>query len=152
MGKAVGVIREEVEWKTSRSYFYWRLRRKLSEFDLRKQIIEAAAVGRGVKVPTPIEATNMIKQWFLESPGMTAYKWENDKTMLSWMSENHGHLQKKLGDYTKDCVVQEVFQVMTAGGETAKIGAQGIVEGISMAMSRMTDEEQAEFRSMLGRT
>ena len=36
--KAVGVIRQEVDWKSSRAFFYWRLRRKLAEFDLRKKI------------------------------------------------------------------------------------------------------------------
>ena len=41
---------------------------------------------------------------------------------------------------------------MTAGGQTAKVGTQGILEGISMAVSRMTDEEKAEFKAMLGNT
>ena len=150
--KAVGVIRQEVDWKRSRSYFYWRLRRKLAEFDLRKQIIEAAAVGRGVKVPTPLEATATIKQWFLESPETNVDKWEDDKVMLAWMGQNHQLLQQKVVDYTKHCVVQEVFQVMTAGGQTAKVGTQGILEGISLAMSGMTDEEKEEFKTMLGNT
>ena len=74
--KAVGVIRQQVDWKTSRSFFYWRLRRKLAEFDLRKKIIDAAEVGRGVKTPTPLEATEMIKQWFMATPGMTEAQWE----------------------------------------------------------------------------
>ena len=150
--KAVGVIRQQVEWKSSRSFFYWRLRRKLAEFDLRKKLIEAAEVGRGVKTPTPLEATEIIKQWFLATPSMTEEKWEDDKAMLTWMGENHKLLESKVIDYTKECVVQEVVQVMTAGGETAKIGTVGIVEGISQAMATMTDEQKAEFKAMLGKT
>merc|ERR1739838_523378 len=67
--QAVGVIRQQVEWKSSRSFFYWRLRRKLAEFDLRKKIIDASQVGRAVTSPTPLEASDMIKQWFVQSPG-----------------------------------------------------------------------------------
>lgn len=147
--KAVGVIRQQVDWTSSRTFFYWRLRRKLAEFDLRKQIIEAAEVGRGVKTPTPLEATDLIKQWFLDSPGMTEAKWEDDKLMLSWMGENHALLESKVINYTKDCVVQEVLQVMTSGGNTAKVGTMGIVEGINKAMAMMTDEDKSALKSML---
>ena len=147
--QAVGVIRQQVDWTSSRTFFYWRLRRKLAEFDLRKQIIEAAEVGRGVKTPTPLEATDLIKQWFLDSPGMTEAKWEDDKLMLSWMGENHALLESKVIDYTKDCVVQEVLQVMTSGGNTAKVGTMGIVEGINKAMAMMTDEDKSALKSML---
>jgi len=148
--KAVGVIRKQVTWKTARSYFYWRLRRKLAEFDLRKKIIEATQVGRGIKSPTPMEATEMIKSWFLESPGMTPEKWEDDKIMLEWMGKNNVLLETKVVDYTKECVAQEVIQVMTSGGNTAKIGTVGIVEGISRAMSTMTVDEQAALKALLG--
>ena len=150
--QAVGVIRQQVEWKTSRSFFYWRLRRKLAEFDLRKKIIEASTVGRGIASPTPLEATDMIKQWFTQSDGMDASKWEDDKAMLAWMGNNHELLESKVIDFTQECVSQEVMKVMTAGGNTAKIGTKGIVEGISRAMMTMTEEEKETFKALLGQT
>merc|ERR1712176_827285 len=150
--EAVGVIRQQVEWKSSRSFFYWRLRRKLAEFDLRKKIIDASGVGRGIASPTALEATDMIKQWFMQSDGMNAEKWEDDKTMLAWMGNNHALLESKVIDFTQECVSQEVLKVMTAGGNTAKIGTKGIVEGISRAMMTMTEEEKETFRAMLGQT
>ncbi|CAJ1954778.1 unnamed protein product [Cylindrotheca closterium] len=150
--EAVGVIRQQVDWETSRGFFYWRLRRKLAEFDLRKKIIEAAEVGRGVKTPTPLEASDLIKRWFLATPGMTEAKWEDDKAMLTWMGENYQLLEQKVISYTKECVVQEVVQVMTQGGNTAKIGTMGIVEGIGRAMATMTEEEKAEFKAMMQKT
>jgi acetyl-CoA carboxylase/biotin carboxylase 1 len=150
--EAVGVIRQQVDWKSSRTYFYWRLRRKLAEFDLRKKLMNAAEVGRGVKTPTPLEATEMIKQWFLETPGMTEDKWEDDKAMLAWMGGNNQLLESKVIGYTKECIAQEVISVMTAGGNTAKIGTMGIVEGIRRSMATMTDQEKSEFKFMLGQT
>lgn len=150
--EAVGVIRQQVEWKSSRSFFYWRLRRKLAEFDLRKKIIDASAVGRGVASPTPLEATDMIKQWFMQSDGTDAAKWEDDKAMLGWMGNNHALLESKVINFTQECVSQEVMKVMTAGGNTAKIGTKGIVEGISRALTTMTEEEKETFKAMLGQT
>jgi acetyl-CoA carboxylase / biotin carboxylase 1 len=150
--KAVGVIERQVEWAQSRNFFYWRLRRRLAEFDLRKKIISASQVGRGTKAPTPLEASAMVKRWFVETSGMLEEMWQEDKAMLSWMGENFALLEKKVVDYTKECVVQEVMGVMTAGGETAKIGASGIVEGLARAYQSMSDEDKANFKAMLGST
>lgn len=36
--QAVGVIRRMVPWQQARSFFYWRLRRRLAEFHLRDQV------------------------------------------------------------------------------------------------------------------
>jgi hypothetical protein len=44
------------------------------------------------------------------------------------------------------------MQVMTAGGNTAKVGTRGIVEGIGRAMATMTDAEKDLFKAMLGET
>jgi acetyl-CoA carboxylase/biotin carboxylase 1 len=147
--RAVGVIEREVEWREARSFFYWRLRRKLAEFDLRKQLIQAAEVGRGVKAPSPVEASATVQQWFMETQGMTPENWKDDKKVLSWMADNHGELQQKVLSYTKECVTQEVFQVMTAGGNTARIGASGIVEGLVRACENMDAAEKERFKKML---
>lgn len=147
--KAVGVIKRDVNWKVARSFFYWRLRRKLAEFDLRKKILEAGKVGRAGKSLTPIAATSVIKQWFLETPGMGDADWDNDKVMLTWMAERHEELEQKVRSYTKECVVQEVLDVFSAGGNTASIGISGIVEGISRACERMSAEDKKAVKEML---
>ena len=41
--KAKGVVRDILEWKTSRSYFYWRVKRRLAENGVRKMFKEADA-------------------------------------------------------------------------------------------------------------
>jgi acetyl-CoA carboxylase/biotin carboxylase 1 len=145
--KAVGVIEREVEWSTSRSFFYWRLRRKLAEFDLRKKVIDAAEVGRGVKTPTPVEGSNLVKKWFIETSGMGDVQWDDDKTVLTWMAQHHRALEEKILAYTKSCVAEEVVQVLTAGGNTARVGAAGIVEGLARAGEKMNPEERAELKA-----
>lgn len=147
--KAVGVIERAVEWKNARSFFYWRLRRKLAEFDLRKKIIETAQVGRGIEALSPVKATALIKSWFLETKGASEALWKDDKAVLSWMAQQHNDLEMKIVELTRENVVQEVFQVMTAGGQTAVVGTSGIVEGIARAMSTMSPEEQSTLKDMI---
>lgn len=35
--KAKGVVRDILEWQSSREYFYWRVKRRLAENEVRKQ-------------------------------------------------------------------------------------------------------------------
>ena len=46
-------------------------------------------------------------------------------------------------------VVQEVVQVMTAGGNTARVGTRGIVEGLSRAMELMSPEDCENVKQLL---
>lgn len=147
--EAVGVIEKQVEWRQARSFFYWRLRRKLAEFDLRKKIVESADVGRGVKAPSPLEASAIIKQWFGQMPETTEEIWNDDKAMLSWMGANYNTLENNVLQYTKECVVQEVYQVVSANGNTGRIGTDGIVEGLSRAFAEMEPGKQADFQKLL---
>lgn len=55
-----GCISEIVPWRTSRNYFYWRLRRLLMEDQFVRQILAAQSdlsVG---------QAQNMLRRWFVE--------------------------------------------------------------------------------------
>jgi len=150
--KAVGVIERAVEWETARSYFYWRLRRKLAEFDLRKKVLETYQVGRGDTVISAVEASRLIKSWFLETPGATDALWGDDKAVLSWMAQQNEQLEMKIMKLNKENVVQEVFDVMTSGGATATIGTAGIVEGISQALLTLSAEERANIKEMIKST
>jgi acetyl-CoA carboxylase/biotin carboxylase 1 len=40
--KAKGCIKEELQWKSSRSFFYWRIRRRISEDAFKDRLIEAS--------------------------------------------------------------------------------------------------------------
>jgi acetyl-CoA carboxylase/biotin carboxylase 1 len=149
--KAVGVIERAVQWKEARSYFYWRLRRRLAEFDLRKKILETFQVGRGAAI-SPMEASKLIKSWFLETPGATEALWSDDKAVLSWMAQQNEQLEMKMLKLGRENVVQEVFEVMTAGGNTAKVATAGIVEGISLALLTLSPEDQAYVKDLIKST
>ena len=35
---AKGVIREILDWRTAREFFYWKVRRRILEFDVEKKL------------------------------------------------------------------------------------------------------------------
>ncbi|KAL7569782.1 hypothetical protein ACA910_005724 [Epithemia clementina (nom. ined.)] len=151
--KAVGVIEKEVEWETSRSYFYWRLRRKLAEFDLRRQLIEGSKLGRGVKALTPLQASSMIQKWFMiDSINNQHALWNNDKSVLAWMADHHADLEQRILAFNKEVVMEEVTNVVTAGGNTAQVGIAGIIEGLSRGVERLSPEHKRQVRELLQKT
>ncbi|CAM9637735.1 unnamed protein product, partial [Choristocarpus tenellus] len=76
---AKGVIRREVPWSESRVYFYWRLRRRLAEFDLRAQVGLQEADPR----LSPLGASALLEEWFVATAGEGS--WESDKDVLCWI-------------------------------------------------------------------
>lgn len=132
-----------------RNYFFWRLRRKLAEFDLRKKMREASVIGRGLGKLSPIAASSLMKKWFMESTELSADMWKDDKTMLAWMAQSYEELEERVKALNKDSVVQEVFHVLTGGGQTSAIGTAGLVEGISKAYKTMSPEEKESFKKMM---
>lgn len=146
---AVGVIERQVAWKESRSFFFWRLRRKLAEFDLRKKMVEASDVGRGGKSLSSVEASSLMKEWFLESPGMKSDMWKDDKIMLAWMAEHNKALEEKVLKLATKYIAEEVYQAMIGVGSTAKIGTAGITNGVSRAFVAMNSEQKEIFKQSM---
>jgi len=147
--EAVGVIQKQVEWSQARSFFYWRLRRKLAEFDLRKKIVSASTVGHGVKSLKPLEASALIKNWYAAMGDNKVEAWDNDQAVLTWMADHNQDLEGKVEEYKKECIVQEVYQVMSSVGSGANTGGVGVVEGLSRALEEMTSDEQNNFKKIL---
>merc|ERR1719228_2783031 len=78
--KEKGTIRDVVEWKSARRFFYWRLRRKLLETQLCRQIVDAAGEGKlGYH-----QRAAMIKRWFAEDNNCSSHMWKDDKTVVEW--------------------------------------------------------------------
>nr|DBA33810.1 TPA: hypothetical protein GDO54_001441 [Pyxicephalus adspersus] len=77
-----GVITDVLEWKTSRSFFYWRLRRLLLE-DVAKKKIHAANPEL-----TDGQIQAMLRRWFVEVEGtVKAYLWDNNKDVVEWLEK-----------------------------------------------------------------
>jgi len=144
--KATGVIEEAVPWEGARSFFFWRLRRKLAEFDLRKKMMVAYNVGRGDADMDAAAASLMIKKWFVGTPGCDATAWSDDKTVLNWMATRHHELEGRVEDLQRNRIEKEVSSVLLQGGQA---GIAGIVGGVAEALKNLKTEDRAKLKSAM---
>ena len=85
--KAKGAIREVLVWEQSRSYFYWRLRRRLAEDAVRRRFKEASpAFGREA-------VTEALRRLMVSNLGASA-SWEDDQAVAHWLENDAGAVTK----------------------------------------------------------
>lgn len=99
---ATGVVRKQVDWAVSRTFFYWRLRRRLAVKQTLQQLI---SIAHNEKPLRTADVEEIMKNWYTETSG-SALDWSNDKIVAEWY-ETHLDLindrisilkQEKLGD------------------------------------------------------
>uniref|UniRef100_A0A4W4E4N3 acetyl-CoA carboxylase n=1 Tax=Electrophorus electricus TaxID=8005 RepID=A0A4W4E4N3_ELEEL len=75
-----GVITDILDWKSARSFFYWRLRRLLLEEVVKGEIVQANQdLGSG-------QLQSMLRRWFMETEGtVNAYLWDNNRAVVDWL-------------------------------------------------------------------
>lgn len=147
--KAMGVIEKQVEWSEARSFFYWRLRRKLSEFEIRKQIVQASGGGSDQKACS-LDASMSLRNWFIETPGNDTEDWNNDKKVLSWMNEKSPDLEQKMIAIKKERLFSKILDIMNESNECDSIAT--FVEGITNASSSLGSNERELFQKLMGDT
>uniref|UniRef100_A0A8C4XSU0 acetyl-CoA carboxylase n=1 Tax=Falco tinnunculus TaxID=100819 RepID=A0A8C4XSU0_FALTI len=77
-----GVITDILDWKTSRTFFYWRLRRLLLEDVVKKKIHDANPE------LTDGQIQAMLRRWFVEVEGtVKAYLWDSNKDLVEWLEK-----------------------------------------------------------------
>ncbi|CAG2180625.1 unnamed protein product [Oppiella nova] len=76
-----GCICDVVLWHKSRLYFYWHLRRALSE---NRVVDEIQAI---VQNKNELEAKSMIRRWFTEHCGQhNQHLWDDNRAVAEWLS------------------------------------------------------------------
>jgi acetyl-CoA carboxylase / biotin carboxylase 1 len=102
-----GCISEIVPWRTSRSFFYWRLRRCLLEDFFICQILKAQ------KSLSVGQAQSMLRRWFVEDKGDTnAYQWEENEAVVGWMEEQKKNesstVNRNIFAVKKDAIISQI--------------------------------------------
>uniref|UniRef100_A0A1D1YN11 Acetyl-CoA carboxylase 1 n=1 Tax=Anthurium amnicola TaxID=1678845 RepID=A0A1D1YN11_9ARAE len=79
-----GVIKQVVKWENSRSFFYKRLNRRVSEGSLVRTVIDASGGQLSHK-----SAMVLIKQWFLafKTGEHSEAIWEDDEAFFAWKED-----------------------------------------------------------------
>lgn len=146
--KAKQCIRQVVPWKQARSFFYWRLKRQLAEFALRRQV--AAAVS-SVNFQ---DAEQVLKGWFTEAvnagrvPRQTnvgvAELWASgDKDVLLWLASDKDWIQLRVQSLQREATTGQVVQL---GLKDPKAAVAGILELLHQLSPKDREEAIASLR------
>ena len=104
--KAKGVVRDVLDWKSSRSYMYWRVKRRLAEDDLRKQL-----TGVGVDHAAATESVKKIV-------GDSAY--DDDEAFLAKLAEDGPSIEAQVGALKTKALSASVAALLSGLSEDQK--------------------------------
>ncbi|KAI4321149.1 hypothetical protein MLD38_034567 [Melastoma candidum] len=137
---AKGVIREVVEWRTSRSFFYKRLRRRVVEASLIKTVEDAA----GSSLPRA-NAFNLVKGWFLESEiaKWREEAWADDEAFFSW-KDNSTNLEEKLRGLRTQKVLHQLMEI-----GSSQLDLQVLPQSLSALLSKMDSSSRTHLTEEL---
>ena len=76
--KAKGVISEELEWKSSRNFFFWRIKRRLAEDSIIEKMVAATDGAMDYK-DAKARVQSMIPS-------------NSDKEVVAWIEANQGEI------------------------------------------------------------
>ncbi|XP_028621240.1 acetyl-CoA carboxylase 2 [Grammomys surdaster] len=78
-----GIISDVLEWKTSRTFLYWRLRRLLLEAQVKQEILRASPE------LSHEHTQSMLRRWFVETEGaVKAYLWDSNQVVVQWLEQH----------------------------------------------------------------
>jgi acetyl-CoA carboxylase/biotin carboxylase 1 len=127
--KAKGVIRKELEWRESRRFFYWRLRRRLNE----QTVVRAMTTLHGGKSVSQADAIGYLKKWYFEHG---ATNWEDgDKDVAGWLEQNNKTISAKIEALKDESMTTELMAL-------AKANKTALLEGLSKVFETLTIEEK----------
>uniref|UniRef100_A0A8C7N825 acetyl-CoA carboxylase n=1 Tax=Oncorhynchus kisutch TaxID=8019 RepID=A0A8C7N825_ONCKI len=116
-----GVITDILEWRTSRHFFYWRLRRLLLEDTVKRKI----QVANSELTNGQIQA--MLRRWFVEAEGtVKAYLWDSNEEVVEWLEkqlkEEEGArsvIDENIKYIRRDHILKQIRSLVQANPEVA---------------------------------
>ncbi|KAI1333487.1 acetyl-CoA carboxylase [Xylariaceae sp. FL0016] len=111
--KAKGTIREAIEWKNARRFFYWRVRRRLNEEYILKRMTAAAKSSAPSSSSSngAVEARQQQLRMLAAWSGLAEFD-RNDKVVSTWYEENQKIITAKIEQLKADSVAREMGDLM----------------------------------------
>ncbi|RLN37492.1 hypothetical protein BBO99_00001939 [Phytophthora kernoviae] len=150
--KSVGCIRQVVPWSNARLFFYWRLKRQLAEFSLRREVMAASV--NGPRETTFVGSEQVLKGWFTEAVNggrvprqqnvSVSELWSNgDKDVLVWLASDKEWIASRVEELQRE---QLASQVVELGRKDPKAAVAGILELLHLLNDKDREEAVASLR------
>jgi len=127
--QAKGVIRMGLKWKNARRFFYWRLRRRLSEEVLLKRLSSVAPstpYTSSERIVHRDQHLSMLKNW----SGMLDAEFDkDDKKVAEWYEGHRKDVYAKIDAVKSDAISKKVAELLMANKEG---GLKGVREVLSL--------------------
>lgn len=156
--EAKGTIRQALRWKEARRFFYWRLRRRLSEELIVKRMITAAPspvtkTSGALPSDAPATATpahsngtsareahlRTLRSW----TGLLDSEFDrNDRQVAQWYEDNKKLIQAKIDGLRIDNVAYDVAQLLMGNKD-------GGLRGVQQVLSMLPVEEKESVLKFL---
>lgn len=139
--EAKGTIRQALTWKNARRFFYWRLRRRLSEELILKRMSSVIPDSASSSVQasaslasSPTRASNLsiLKSW----TGLLDLEFDrNDREVALWYEENKKMIFGRIEGMKADGIANEVAQLLMSNKD-------GGLRGVQQVLSMLPVEEK----------
>ncbi|XP_033618279.1 acetyl-CoA carboxylase 2 isoform X1 [Fukomys damarensis] len=116
-----GTICDVLEWRTARTFLYWRLRRLVLEDQVKQEILRASGE------LSHEHLQSMLRRWFVESEGaVKAYLWDNNQVVVQWLEEQwqegdspHSAIWENIKYLKRDAVLKTICNLVQEKPEVA---------------------------------
>lgn len=125
--KAKGTIREVIEWKNARRFFYWRVRRRLNEEYILKRI--AAAAGSST---SDIESRRNNLRSLAAWTGVPDFD-RNDKDVVTWYEENAATVAEKVEHIKAQAVSTNMAGLLSSDKTSALKGLKDLLHNLPIS-------------------
>ncbi|CAF0748849.1 unnamed protein product [Brachionus calyciflorus] len=128
--KQKNVINEIIEWKSSRKFFYWRLRRLLAQDDLIKLIITNSNMNFE-------DSLKILQSWMSEVEGLD---WSNNESLALWLEsqlneekslKENSFVTNKIAQLKHDNVLNQIKNIVEEYPDIAMESIGHLVQTIS---------------------
>jgi acetyl-CoA carboxylase/biotin carboxylase 1 len=148
--KAKGVIREVLEWREARRFFYWRVRRRLNEEYILRRMKNATSPAGKATTATSAEAARSHHLQLLEAwCGIPNFA-TSDREVSLWYEENRARVQDKIDALKKEAIAAEMRELVRAGtAENADATEGAAWKGVRDMLRVMPVEERDKILEFL---
>lgn len=136
--KAVGVIEDIVPWESSRQIFYWKVKRRLAEKQLRNKITAAAAdLGFAAQ-------TELINKWIFEDHATVTDILKQDGTLAAWFEQ--ANFDARIAEVKHDYARRQVAGLFEGAPDGV---VQGLVEALALGRAQPSEAALESLRRVL---